>query len=80
MSDEARRLRCETGCRPVCATCGRMKAPVGRSAPMEMAGVMCDDECRGYRLKPTPCDLWPNEERSHAPAETPVKKGQPNEP
>jgi len=46
-----------------CATCGSPKAAVGRSVPMEMEHVMCDDDCPGYRLEPKPDCRWPGEEK-----------------
>ena len=62
MSDK--RPSCASGCAPTCQTCGMRKKPVGRSAPLEMANWLCDDDCPGYRAEPTPCDLWPGEERT----------------
>lgn len=44
-----------------CVVCRRRKKPVGRAGPIEMANGMCDDDCRGYRLDPTPGHLWPGE-------------------
>ena len=61
---------CDEGCRPECKTCGRRKAPVGRSVAPAMAGSLCDYECPGYRKDPSPCDLWPGEQR-----EQPTKEG-----
>jgi hypothetical protein len=57
---------CETGCRPECSTCGRAKAPVGRSVPGEAAAGICTstNRCPGYYEEPKPCDLWPGEERA----------------
>lgn len=55
--------RCAVGCAPVCSECGRRKAPRGRSVAPEMANGMCDHQCPGYYECPTPCDLWPGEER-----------------
>jgi len=52
------------GVRVDCATCGRRKKPHGRSAPMEMGGDMCDDDCPGYRQDPRVSDLWPGEMRA----------------
>lgn len=49
------------GERVECAVCRRMKKPIGRSAPMEMAGPLCDYDCKGYRLDPQPSQLWPGE-------------------
>jgi hypothetical protein len=46
-----------------CTFCGRRKKPVGRSAPMEMANSLCDNECPGYRQDPKPGQLWPGETR-----------------
>jgi hypothetical protein len=42
-----------------CRVCGRTKAPVGRSVPVELP--MCDDDCPGYRSAPLPSSLWPGE-------------------
>lgn len=44
-----------------CSTCGRTKIPVGRSAPVEMAGSMCDWDCPGYTDEPRAGHLWPSE-------------------
>jgi hypothetical protein len=44
-----------------CAECGQRKKPAGRSAPMEMAGSLCDDDCPGYRKEPRVGHLWPGE-------------------
>lgn len=46
---------------PTCATCGRRKAPRGRSVPLELASSLCGVDCEGYRLDPQPGHLWPNE-------------------
>ena len=46
-----------------CAVCGMRKKPIGRSAPLEMANSMCDDDCPGYRQDPYPGQLWPGETR-----------------
>ncbi len=46
-----------------CTTCGRIKAPIGRSIPLGM--YRCDSECLGYRDDPYPPHLWPNELRDH---------------
>lgn len=55
--------KCETA--PTCETCGLVKKPFGRSAPLEMR--MCDDDCSGYRKEPRAGHLWPGElERSRA--------------
>ena len=45
-----------------CTVCHRVKKPVGRSAPLEMANGLCDDDCPGYRMAPEPVAHWPNEE------------------
>ena len=44
-----------------CVVCGRRKKPVGRSAPMEMANSLCDQDCEGYYQEPKPGQLWPGE-------------------
>jgi hypothetical protein len=49
----------KVGIRVECATCGQMKQPIGRSAPME--GYYCDWECSGYREPPHVGSLWPGE-------------------
>ena len=49
-----------------CTTCERTKKPIGRSAPMECAAYMCDEDCPGYRDEPFPSDLWPREARLEA--------------
>lgn len=46
-----------------CVVCGLRKKPIGRSAPLEMANSLCDDECPGYRQEPYPGSLWPGETR-----------------
>ena len=46
-----------------CDRCGRTKKPIGRSAPLEMASGLCDDDCPGYRESPEPDSLWPGETR-----------------
>ena len=46
-----------------CVVCRRRKKPVGRSAPLPLAGALCDDDCEGYRQDPTPSQLWPGETR-----------------
>lgn len=50
-------IECER--RVTCSRCGRIKNPVGRSAPAEIYG--CDSDCPGYREEPTPGHLWPGE-------------------
>jgi hypothetical protein len=61
--------QCSENCEraPECAVCGLRKKPIGRSAPLEMANSLCDDDCSGYRLEPTPGHLWPGEYRALAP-------------
>ena len=46
-----------------CTVCQLRKKPIGRSAPLEMANSLCDDDCPGYRLDPYPGELWPGETR-----------------
>lgn len=55
--------RNEVGVAVTCTTCGLRKKPIGRSAPVEMGNSLCDHECPGYYLEPTPGDLWPGETR-----------------
>lgn len=45
-----------------CETCGKMKQPRGRSAPLGCD--YCDHECDGYMLPPYVGSLWPNESES----------------
>lgn len=42
-----------------CGTCGRIKKPFGRSAPVGV--YMCEYGCPGYDREPLPSHLWPNE-------------------
>jgi len=44
-----------------CTTCDKRKSPIGRSAPLEMDGGLCDSDCSGYREEPYPGCLWPCE-------------------
>lgn len=62
--DPMSRRDCTEACRAsvTCSVCGLRKKPIGRSAPMEMANSLCDDDCDGYRRDPKPPHLWPNEE------------------
>lgn len=53
----------EVGVAVDCTVCGRRKKPIGRSAPIEMGGSLCDWECHGYDLDPKPGELWPGETR-----------------
>ena len=52
--------RCES---VECRACGKTKAPIGRSVPMECAIGYCGSDCWGYRADPWPGDLWPGETR-----------------
>lgn len=47
-----------------CAECGKEKCPVGRSAPVAVAGDLCSvgNGCPGYYAEPYPDRLWPGEE------------------
>lgn len=45
-----------------CTLCRKQKKPLGRSAPLEMAASLCDDDCSGYRAEPKPDCRWPGEE------------------
>lgn len=70
---------CQRGCRPECKSCGRVKAPRGRSVPAAMYGGLCTpDSCMEYADKPSPCDLWPGEEREQ-PATPPPGTGDTSE-
>lgn len=53
----------EIGIAVECVFCELRKKPVGRSAPLEMCGSLCDDGCDGYWMEPHPGDLWPGESR-----------------
>ena len=46
---------------PHCATCGKRKAPLGRSLPLEMCNGYCGYDCPGYRQDPKPGHLFPGE-------------------
>jgi hypothetical protein len=48
---------------PLCATCGKRKAPRGRSIPIPDVGAFCAGyfDCKGYPHEPTPGHLWPRE-------------------
>lgn len=52
---------CTIDCEAVveCTTCGRRKAPIGRSCPPE--AYYCDADCPGYGRDPVPGHLWPGE-------------------
>jgi hypothetical protein len=45
-----------------CTSCGRRKAPRGRSAPAVLS--LCNFECSGYDKEPKVGDLWPGERES----------------
>ena len=49
------------GIQVICATCGRPKAPRGRSVPAVTWDMWCTDECPSYRDEPLPGDPWPAE-------------------
>ncbi len=53
----------EIGVAVECTMCGLRKKPVGRDAPVAMAGSLCDHECFGYSKDPHPGSLWPGETR-----------------
>ena len=42
-----------------CGTCGRMKKPFGRDAPVSSS--YCAYGCTGYEKEPLPGSLWPGE-------------------
>lgn len=44
-----------------CATCGRVKVPLGRYIPWELYDARCMRDCPGYHKDPLPGDLWPDE-------------------
>jgi len=45
-----------------CATCGKPKAPRGRSVPAATWDEWCNHGyCKGYFAEPLPGDLWPDE-------------------
>ena len=45
-----------------CTTCGKRKAPRGRSVPMEAANSYCHMmDCTGYFDEPKAGHLWPGE-------------------
>lgn len=46
-----------------CTACHFRKKPRGRSAGLEMANSLCDDDCPGYNQSPEPGSLWPGESR-----------------
>jgi hypothetical protein len=43
----------------VCAVCGWMKSPRGRSAPFAVS--YCTSDCPGYDIDPQVGSLWPRE-------------------
>ena len=55
-----------------CATCGKAKKPVGRSAPPSIAADLCDSHmCDGYWDDPQPGGLWPGENGEKTTAKVP---------
>ena len=44
-----------------CTVCGRPKKPIGRDS---MDNGLCQHDCEGYRLEPTPSSYWPGERES----------------
>lgn len=54
---------CAVGCMPICGDCHKPKKPVGRDQAAATVGAYCAWDCPGYLLEPTPCDLWPGENR-----------------
>ncbi len=44
-----------------CVTCGKSKAPHGRSVADIMADSLCSHRCPGYNEDPQPGCLWPGE-------------------
>lgn len=46
------------GVEVVCTTCGKHKAPRGRSLPVEFGPSLCTDDCSGYYEEPKPGDLF----------------------
>lgn len=62
MPDQSTKLNPrKVGARVVCAVCGDVKKPIGRSGPL--GASYCDDGqgCKGYRQQPYPGSLWPGE-------------------
>lgn len=54
----------KVGIQVICAVCGNMKKPIGRSGPLGLS--YCEAKwdahgCEGYRQKPYPGSLWPGE-------------------
>lgn len=45
----------------ICNTCGRRKAPLGRSISADEAGGYCESDCQGYLHDPKPDGLFPGE-------------------
>jgi len=50
---------------PTCDVCGLRKRPHGRSAPLEMAGGLCNSDCPGYNIEPKAGHLWPGEQADY---------------
>lgn len=44
-----------------CFTCGKVKAPIGRSVPDALAADLCNHGCSGYTQDPQPKTTWPGE-------------------
>lgn len=53
-------MKMRVGIRVTCATCGYVKLPIGRSAPLDYYGCNGHD-CPGYFDEPHPGSLWPGE-------------------
>lgn len=62
--DGGRDMSDDVGVAVECRVCGLRKKPIGRDAPMETAGSLCDWECPGYHQDPKPGSLWPGETRA----------------
>ncbi len=51
----------KVGIRVTCSTCGKPKAPHGRSVAWAMTDSLCSHHCAGYNEDPRPGCLWPGE-------------------
>lgn len=60
---------------PTCTSCGKVKAPRGRSIPLPAAGGYCTWWCTGYDQEPRAGHYWYGEEVDPRFAGTP-KKGE----
>ena len=59
---------CRVGCEPVCGKCGRPKVPTKRAIQPLYSYRWCTPaSCLYHRVDPTPCDLWPGEDREPPP-------------